>query len=150
MLPNSRNTTYGSGSHVRSADLNDLQDVIIAGEHANTVYMSGVISPPALASGTTNNFNPTGLASATVLRIATDAGGSALGGLATGMAGRFVMLVNLGASGNLTLQHEGEDSDAANRFALVNEGNQAIRPGGGALLWYDGDSSRWRVIGVNA
>ena len=33
MLPRSRNTTYAPGVDIKSADLNDLQDAVIAGKH---------------------------------------------------------------------------------------------------------------------
>lgn len=103
------------------------------------------LSPAALAAGTTADYAPAGFAAAQVLRLTTNAGGSALGGLAGGAAGRFVHIVNLGP-GNLTLNNQDAGSTAANRFQLPGGGNAAFIVDDSVTVWYDTANSRWRQL----
>ena len=50
-LPSSRNTTYTGATPVKSADLNDIQDAIIAGRHHGTLKRNVDISSFAVSSG---------------------------------------------------------------------------------------------------
>lgn len=59
-------------------------------------------------------------------------------------AGQVVLLVNAAAT-DVPLFNESVSSSAANRFAGVGTSRQ-IKPGEMALCWYDGTSSRWRVL----
>ncbi len=146
-LPISRNTTYVAGvSEVKSADLNDLQDKTL------DIWkgLTQIISPAALAGGsTTHNYAPAGLVASTqLLRQARSGGGGGLTvtGLVAGVDGQTLWFVNLSNAvvQNITLKMEDAGSTAANRFAIPAD--IAIPPDGAVLLYYDGTTSRWRVL----
>lgn len=119
---------------------------------AAALFGTAVISPTALVSGTTtSNWAPTGFSTALVVRVANNDGLDVvtLTGLAGGAAGRIVLLFNIDGTQSLRLLHEGALSTAANRFACGEADNSSyvsVPPETGVLLWYDGTSSRWRVI----
>jgi hypothetical protein len=108
------------------------------------IRQTGVISPAALALGTTNNYEPTGIENASVIRISTNAGGSALSGIAAQPGGTVLTLVNLGAAGDLTLLDSDGGSSAANQFLLPDD--LVIPAQMCAKIWYDETSTRWRLF----
>jgi len=117
------------------------------------VGMTGLnapLSPSTLASGSTDNYNPTGFNSCNVLRVTPDAGGTSVlsGMVPADTSGRVVLLMNIGAA-NLTLDHDAV-STAANRFLCPNSVDLVIPPNGSRFCWYDTTSSRWRVLGAVA
>ena len=113
---------------------------------AGAFRLSGDISPASLgAGGTTNDYAPAGLATASTIRQDA-AGAHTLNGLTGGSDGRRVQLFNISAANTITLAHENAGSTAANRFTLPGAANVAIGPLESVTLWYDITSSRWRVI----
>jgi hypothetical protein len=106
-----------------------------------SLSFGGTLTPAAL-SGDVNDYNPTGLSTAFAVRQDGGASDRNITGLATGSDGRLLMIVNIGATNNLTLKYQSGSSSAANRFLfgsdLVLGINQAV------VLRYDGTSSRWR------
>lgn len=104
--------------------------------------VSGVISPTQLAANT-DNWAPTDFATASVLRLSTDASRN-LTGIAAGAAGLVKVLANVG-SFNLVLKHD-VTSAAANRFYLPSAADLTLKPGAAVIIHYDNTSSRWRVI----
>jgi len=111
--------------------------------------LSGDISPAALA-GNVNDYNPTSLSVASVIRQATGGGVNRnITGLAGGADGRVVVLMNLSdvAAETITLTHEDAASAAANRFHLPDLANRVIARSSSVTLWYDSTISRWRVMG---
>lgn len=112
-------------------------------------YLSGDISPTAL-SGAVDDYNPTGLSTAAVLRIDGGAADRNISGIvptpATGSAdGRILVVLNIGTSNALQLVDESASgSAAANRFTLGGA-NRFIPHRSGIILIYDTTSSRWRV-----
>lgn len=104
--------------------------------------LAGVIAPAQITSSQ-NDYNPTGLASASVLQISSDAARS-VSGLAGGAEGRVVVLLNTGAQ-PVTLLDESTASVPANRFTLG--GNLTIAARQAAMLRYDGTAARWQGIG---
>lgn len=172
-IPYRRPRTYAVGSQLKSADLNSnfdawkalhalltgqtqsLWDGITLAEELQAaavtltgpISQTGIISPTALPSGNTDDWAPTDLATANLVRVTTNALHSTLRGLTGGAAGRRVTLVNLGLSnGNLVLAHNDVGSLAANRFFLPGSSSLTIRPFGSAEIWYDGDLPGWRVL----
>jgi hypothetical protein len=107
------------------------------------VVFGSAISPPALAADQ-NDYAPTGLATASGLRLSASGAARTITGLTGGVQGRLLLVHNIGAL-DLTLADEGAGSVAANRFAL----NIAVtlKTDQSSLLQYDGTSSRWRLIG---
>jgi hypothetical protein len=103
--------------------------------------INGIISPTQL-SANTDDWAPTGLSTATVIRASTDATRN-LTGLTGGAAGRIILLHNVGSNA-LVLKND-VTSTAANRFLL--SADVSLTANQSALLQYDGTTSRWRMIG---
>lgn len=108
----------------------------------NGFDLSGVISPAQLTANT-DDWAPTGIATATVIRFSTDASRN-ITGLTGGADGRIIVLHNVGAQ-NAVLKDE-TTSTAANRFALT--GDITIPADGVVALQYDGTTTRWRSVSV--
>lgn len=106
-----------------------------------------VITPAALPSGSTHNYNPTdattgkALTEAEVIRQATNAAGSTVTGLAVLASGHYCMIVNLGP-GTLTLP-DGSGSSTA-PFAFPNNNSVVLAVDEVLSVWYDGTSGVWR------
>lgn len=103
--------------------------------------LTGVISPSQITSNQ-NDYNPAGIASASVLNLSSD-GLRSVSGLADGAEGRVVAIINTGSQ-IVSLLNESASSTAANRFALGAD--VAIIAKQAALLRYDGAASRWRAL----
>lgn len=106
-----------------------------------TFTLSGIISPSQITANQ-NDYSPTGLSTATVLRLNSDASRDITGIAAQG-SGRVLVITNVG-SNNIVLKDESVSSAEANRFALSADitlaANQSTR------VWYDTTASRWRSI----
>ncbi len=107
----------------------------------NRFELIGTLSPPQIIFDQ-NNYNPTGLSTASTLRLNTDASRN-ITGLAGGSDGRILTLHNVG-SFNWTLIDESASSTVGNRFALTS--NLTIPPDTSITLQYDGTSFRWRLL----
>jgi hypothetical protein len=69
-------------------------------------------------------------------------------GFNAGVNGDQVRIVNInGGAVSITLSHQDVASVAANRIIGPGLGNVTLRAGGFVDLWYDGSTSRWRVMG---
>ena len=104
------------------------------------LFLQGILTPTQIAANQ-NDYNPSGLATAHVLRLSTDASRN-ITGLAGGVPGRAVLLFNVG-SFNIVLKDADASSVAANRFAL--NGDVTLVADEGIWIWYDGTTERWRV-----
>ena len=103
--------------------------------------LTGVVSPPQITANQ-NDYNPTGVAAASVLQLSSDASRTVTG-LAGGAEGRLVSLINIGGQ-PIVLADESTSSSAANRFALGAGLTVAAKQA--AMLRYDGTAARWRLI----
>lgn len=103
---------------------------------------SGDISPTSFATQQ-DNYNPTNLATATVLRLTATAN-SDVTGLSGGADGRVIIVHNIG-SFNITFKDESASSTAGNRFAL--SGDTVLAQDTSVVFQYDSTSSRWRLLG---
>lgn len=110
---------------------------------ANSVAFTADISPASIAANQ-NNYSPTGLADASILRL-TAGGAYNITGLAGGADGRTITLVNIGTNA-ITLTNEDAASTAANRFLLG--GNVALDANDSLTLIYDSTTQRWRSSGA--
>ncbi|HEX5039658.1 MAG TPA: hypothetical protein VFW95_05940 [Candidatus Limnocylindria bacterium] len=108
---------------------------------SSTFALTGDITPPQITASQ-NNYNPTGLSTASVLRLSTDSLRN-ITGIAGGADGRLLFLHNVGAF-NIRLDDESASSTAANRFALTT--NLIISPDEVVLLQYDSTTQRWREV----
>lgn len=109
---------------------------------SGTLALSGDISP-AQITGNQNDYSPTGLSGASVLRLNSDASRN-ITGLAGGADGRIIAIYNTGSQ-NIVLKNADAGSSAANRFAL--QADITLAGGDGCILLYDSTSSFWRCIG---
>jgi hypothetical protein len=109
-------------------------------EVTETIQVAGVLSPPQITADQ-NNYAPTGLGTASLLRLSSDASRS-LTGLQAAAVGRLLFLHNIGLN-DLVLVHESSLSTAANRFALGS--NLTLSSNKMAVLHYDTTSARWRA-----
>lgn len=114
----------------------------IEGKEIQTIDLT-VISPAQLTANT-DDWNPTGLATAHVIRADTDASRNLTGIVAPSIA-RWVILANVGAN-NLVLKHDAT-STAANRFLCPGSTDLTLSANTAVFLEYDLTSSRWRVVG---
>lgn len=98
---------------------------------------------PAQLSGNTDNYAPTGIATAATLRISASGAINLTGiaGGATMVDGRRLTLINVGTTNTITLKTD-VTSTAANRFLL--NADFALAAQMAVELVYDGTSSRWR------
>lgn len=117
-----------------------------SGTLSGAVALTGIISPTQLAANT-NNWNPTGLSTASTVRLSTDAARN-LTGIAGGSTGRLLVLQNVGTF-PLILAHD-TTSTAANRFYCPNGVDVTLPRYGEVELNYDSTSSRWRVGKVSS
>ena len=121
---------------------------------STTWALTGDISP--LLTASQNDYSPTDLATASVIRITSDEGGAwNITGLAGGADGRIVVIINAGASvtGDFSLEHESTSSTAGNRLLLFQDhyaadtGNKITMDANASVtLMYDATVSRWRLI----
>ena len=125
----------GSGPSVGLFGDSTFQQVSID----KALVLGTAITPSTIAS-TQNDYAPTNLHKATVLRLASDASRDITGLEARNNAIKFIF--NVG-SFDIVLKDEDAGSDAGNRFAL--NGDVTIAADEGALLWYDSTSTRWRM-----
>ena len=76
-------------------DLGGTAALPLVVQASTSFKLSGVISPTQI-SANTDDYNPTGLATASVLRLSTDASRN-LTGLQGGAAGRLIVIENVGS-----------------------------------------------------
>jgi len=139
----------GNFDRVLSVNDNNLQaamETIDDHDHtsASTAFaLTGDITPAEL-SGNQNNYNPTGLSTASVIRL-TATNDWNITGLAGGTDGRIIVILNVDAgSDTITLKDADAASDAANQFQLISD--IPLKPGDGIALIYDSTDSRWRQL----
>ncbi len=111
---------------------------------SGALEVASIITPPALSSAAAD-YSPTGIGTATVLRLSTSGGTQNIGGIAAGTnAHRILRIVNLGPD-DITLTHEDVGSIAQNRFALPGNTTVTLTVNATKMLWFDLSSLRWRV-----
>lgn len=115
--------------------------LVVGGPERNT----GIISPPTI-TGNQDNYTPTGLSTARILRLIADAARS-ISGIAAQADGTRLTLANItGTSANtITLLHQ-TTSTVENRFICPGAVNFVLNEGDCVEIWYDGATDRWRVM----
>jgi hypothetical protein len=128
---------------------NSIGDVTADSLTIQDEYVANDVISPAQLTANTNDWAPTGIASAYEIRFDTDAAGYNLTGISAGQVdGREIVLTNDG-SNSMNITHEDSGSTAANRFDLNNDVNASIGPGQSLKIRYDGTASRWRLLGAS-
>ena len=121
-------------------------------DYANAIGITQVtdnIITAATLTGNVDNWNPTGFATANMIRVDVDANNREITGMIAPAAGvnRIVRINNLNSgSDDVRFKENDASSDAANRFLLRDNGDKAIKPNETAVFWYDHTSSRWRPM----
>lgn len=133
-------TDAASGT-TKKTTLADLLKVVFA-----SFALSGDISPAQITSNQ-DDYNPTDLATSSVLRLSTDASRN-LTSIAGGADGRVLLILNVGSNNLVLKDDDGSTGTAANRFAL--SGDVTLGGDQGAIVWYDSTSSRWRIFATSA
>lgn len=117
---------------------------------ANNPDIAG-LRPPKIATGTYNNYEPSGVGDAFLIELEPDGGTVTLTGLKArgGIAPkRLIVLRNRDSSVDLVLVHESTSSQAPNRFDLPSSTDVTLGPGESAWLYYDPNRNggRWTFI----
>lgn len=107
-----------------------------------SVFGEEILSPAQIVANQ-NDYSPTGLAAANILRLNSNAVNRQITGLATGAADRRMLITNVG-SFDITLRHENAGSSAANRFSFSDSKALILGPKKSIELYYDTVSSLWR------
>lgn len=114
------------------------------------IHSTAILSPAQLTAGV-DNYNPTGLADALILRLSSDAS-RAIGGInsAVGAPGSHwvrKLLVNVGSNDIVLTRSAGSGSNAANQFATPGALDFTLNQNDGVWIHYDRTSTIWRVEG---
>jgi hypothetical protein len=137
-------TTQTDGILIDAADWNtDIVENIKYLKAITALFGDGAVVTPAQITSDQNNYAPTGVATAVMLRLSSDAARN-ITGLSAGIAAGMIALHNVGSFA-ITLKDENASSTAANRFALT--GDVVIATDAVVLLQYDATTARWRMIG---
>lgn len=145
------NAATGNGPTVAARGGDTDVDLNLSGKNAGRVRIRGALSlpddlTPTGLSGDQDNYSPTGLSGTSILRVDPNGASRNITGLAGGVDGRVVILVNIAdAAENLVLKHD-VTSTAANRFYTPGAADFTIGQYGSAMLIYDATLSRWLVL----
>jgi hypothetical protein len=138
---NFKDQPYGwAGDH--NADVKLLHqalenlDLLLGGATLN------IVSPTSL-TGNVNDYNPTGLSTAGILRISSDAS-RAITGLAATPTVLVKTIYNIG-SNPIVLAHQSTSSVAANRLFCPGLTDIIMQPGDVINVFYDTVSTVWRL-----
>lgn len=123
-----------------AADVLKTDDALVVGARLRT---PSEISPAALTA-TTNDWNPTGLATASVVIATTDGTARSLTGLTAGAAGDIIYLHNTGTA-TISLNHQNAGSAAANRFTCPRGLTFTLTTKTTVQLIYSATLSTWLV-----
>jgi hypothetical protein len=107
---------------------------------------ANVITPAQIAANT-NNYQPTDIDTALVLRVSTDASRN-LTGIYNGATdrNRWLLIINVG-NFDVVLKHN-VTSTSAYRFACPGGADLTLNSADSAWVFYDASSTSWRVVGV--
>ena len=114
------------------------------GTLGGTFITNGVISPATLSSDQ-NDYNPTGLSNASVIRLSSNTPVS-ITGISGGVSGRQLILLNT-TSNPIQLIDSSTSSSSQNRFLLGGGGTLTLINGSVVVLIYDGVVNNWRALG---
>ncbi len=109
----------------------------------NSFGFDGDITPAQITANQ-NDYAPTGISTAAILRLDADQIRE-ITGISGGVDGRILVIRNIGAADStIVFRRENANSTAANRFSFTKD--QIIDSLGKIIIQYDGASSRWKLI----
>lgn len=103
--------------------------------------LSNVVATPTQIGANQNDY---AIGTGDIFRISSDAART-ITGIVAGTSGATILLVNVGSFA-ITLSHQSSSSTAANRIIVPWAGDCVIPASGAVSLYYDGTTSRWRVL----
>jgi hypothetical protein len=106
-------------------------------------YITGKIAPAQITANQ-NDYAPPGFATATILRLTSDASRT-ITGIAGGTDGRVIIVYNFG-SYNIVLANNSAGSVAANRIYTGTGSDYTLVPTASAMLVYEGGGGKWRLV----
>lgn len=117
----------------------------LATRYYTATYLTKPLTPAQITSDQ-DNYSPTGIGAAGVVRISGDNGIRAITGITDSIAGALEKtLINIG-SYPIYLPMDHPDSDAAHRFT-GHSGDFILHPGQSCKILYDLTNFMWRIIG---
>ncbi len=99
---------------------------------------------PAQLTADTNDWNPTGLSTASMIRLSGDSSFRSITGISGGYDGRMLQIRNVGTTAVLLLD-QNTGSTAANRFDLGGY-DIPLFPSDTITIMYETSTSRWRAV----
>lgn len=140
--PASGATSATGGQTIASATWNGINtDYTTALNQLGQNYAIYTVTVPSITVSK-DNFNPTGVDVATVLRLSSDASRT-ISGIAAQTPGKRLFLLNVGAQ-DIVLSNSNASSSAANRFDIAAD--ITITTKKCALIYYDGTDSNWKAL----
>jgi hypothetical protein len=103
--------------------------------------LANVVSSPSQINANQNDY---AVGTGDIFRISSDAART-ITGIVAGTSGATILLVNVGSFA-ITLSHQSSSSTAANRIIVPWAGDCTIAASAALSLYYDGTTSRWRVL----
>lgn len=108
-------------------------------------FTTGVTITPTVLTVNTNDYGPSGLATAAVVRIASTGAIDLTGLAAATNQSVFHLLSNVGAF-TITLKNASASSAAANRWRCPGAVDFGLATGTAVWIWYDVTLGVWQVI----
>lgn len=136
-IPGLETSQTWSGANTHSAQETFNGNFVIG---AGSFLLNDVTAPQITSNQ--NNYAPTGLCTAPLLRLSSDASRNITGLGAFGAC--LVYLVNVGAQ-DIVLTNLDAASTAVNQFSMG--ANVTINPNESIIVWYDNTSTKWRALG---
>jgi hypothetical protein len=138
----SNERVLSAGANVKMTDGGANSSLTIAA--LSEKFVTGGIISPAQLTGNQHDWSPTGLSTASVIRLSTDATFRIITGLDGGEPGRRITLMNVG-SYTVMLKDESASSSSGNRFSFDAQ-DWFILPGRSVELMYDATAAVWRTL----
>lgn len=117
-------------------------------QFSGPVIYYGTLSPTALSAGINTAYAPSGITTATFLRLTSNSSTATLGGIAGGVGGRQYVISNVDINNgwDIVIAPENGAESAANRF--TGPGNCTLRGSFNdtVTVIYDAVSARWRIV----
>jgi hypothetical protein len=111
--------------------------------------ITGSIITPPILTATANNYNPTGFATANMIRQDIDSNNRSISGFVAPAVGvnRIIYINNINGTGDdLRFLNNSVLSLPQNRILLRDNANKSIKDNETAAFWYDHISQRWRTL----
>jgi len=111
---------------------------------AQDVSINGQISLDAFTADQNNLTLPNGNS----FRLSTDGVARTITGVANVSTGRVIYILNVAGGANISLANDSASSTEQNRILTGTGGTVAIQPDRAAILIYDGEDTRWRLVAM--